>query len=81
MIYGGTGTNLRTRGADAGAVLEGSARVRIVHELAFEVAVSNYFYRSSYASAPTQGGSQAGAPRNVFRHDLLLLPRLVYSWH
>lgn len=81
MIYSGTGTNLRTRGADAGAVLEGSARLRIAHQLAFEVAISNYFYRSSYASDPTQGGGPAGAPRNVFRHDLLLLPRVVYTWH
>jgi hypothetical protein len=80
MVYGGTGTNLRSRGADVGGVIEASARLRIVHQLAFEVAVSNYFYGSSYVADPTQGGSQAGATRSVFRHDLLLLPGLVYTW-
>ena len=79
MIYGGPGTNLRTRGADIGGVLEVSARLRIVHQLAFELAVSNYLYGSSYRAEPTQFGSQTGA-KSVFRHDLLLLPALVYSW-
>jgi hypothetical protein len=80
MIYSGPGTNLRTRGADVGGVLEVSARLRIVHQLGFEVAVSNYFYGSSYGVDPTLGGGQAGGTRNVFRHDLLLMPGLVYSW-
>jgi hypothetical protein len=80
MVYGGTGTNLRSRGADVGAVIEAGARLRIVHRLAFELAVSNYFYGSSYVTDPTQAGSQAGATRGVFRHDLLVLPGLVYTW-
>jgi hypothetical protein len=81
MIYGGTGTNLRTRGADVGGVVEASARLRIVHQLALQVAASNYFYGSRYRSDPMQGGSQIAATQSVFRHDLLLLPGLVYSWH
>jgi hypothetical protein len=78
MIYGGPGTNLRTRGADVGGVLEASARLRLVHRLAVELAVSNYLYGSSYLADGT--GSQAGATRSVFRHDLLLLPALVFTW-
>ena len=78
MIYSGTGTNLRTRGADVGGVLEASARLRLVHRLAVELAVSNYFYGSTYL--PDGTGSTAGATRSVFRHDLLLLPALVFSW-
>ncbi len=79
MVYAGTGTNLRSRGADVGGVIEASARLRIVRQLAFELAVSNYFYGSSYVADPL-GGSQADATRSVFRHDLLLLPGLVYDW-
>jgi hypothetical protein len=79
MIYAGTGTNLRTQGADVGAVLEVSARLRIVHQLAFEVAVSNYLYGSTYVAGPIPEGGQAAA-LSVFRHDVLLLPGLVYSW-
>lgn len=79
LIYGGTGTNLRTRGADLGAVLEGSARLRLTPQLAFRLAASNYFYRSRYRPDPLEGGP-AGATRRVFRHDLLLLPGLVYFW-
>jgi hypothetical protein len=78
MIYGGPGTNLRTRGADVGGVLEASARLRLVHRLAVEIAVTNYLYGSSYLADGT--GSQAGATRSVFRHDLLLLPALVFTW-
>jgi hypothetical protein len=78
MIYGGTGTNLRTRGADVGAVLEASARLRIVRQLSFQLAVANYLYGSSYRADPTQGNGEA--TRSVFRHDLLLLPGLVYTW-
>jgi hypothetical protein len=78
MIYGGTGTNLRTRGADVGGVLEASARLRLVHRLSVELAVSNYLYGSSYL--PDGTGSPTGATRSVFRHDLLLLPALVFTW-
>ncbi|HEY7635601.1 MAG TPA: hypothetical protein VH763_08660 [Gemmatimonadales bacterium] len=78
MVYGGPGANLRTGSVDLGGVLELSMRVRVVHRLALEMAVSNYLYGSSYIGDPLQTGSQT--TRSVFRHDLLLLPGLVYSW-
>jgi hypothetical protein len=77
MIYSGTGTNLRSRGADVGGVLEASARLRIVHQLAFEVAISNYLYNSTYVPVPEVGQATG---RSVFRTDVLLMPGLVYSW-
>jgi hypothetical protein len=69
MLYGGTGENLRTRDADLGGVLELGARLRVTQWLGAELAVSNYFYRSRYQNE----GS-------VFRHDLLIMPGLVFSW-
>lgn len=82
MLYGGTGTNLRTRDVDLGGVLEASARVRLIHHLAFELAVSNYFYGSSYVAEGTEIvlQDQRGTARSLFRHDVLVLPGLVYTW-
>jgi hypothetical protein len=80
MLYGGPGMNLRTRSADFGGVLEASARLRVVHRLALELGVSNFFYGSSYLADPMQTGSQSSTTHSVFRHDLLLLPGLVYTW-
>jgi hypothetical protein len=76
MIYGGPGTNLRTRGADVGGVLEVSGRLRLAHRLAFELAVSNYLYGSTYLP----DGSDSQTTQSVLRHDLLLLPTLVFTW-
>jgi hypothetical protein len=69
MLYGGTGENLRTSDADLGGVLDVGARLRATPWLGIELALSNYFYGSRYRD---QG--------SVFRHDLLILPGLVFSW-
>jgi hypothetical protein len=68
MLYGGTGENLRTRDADPGGVLELGARLRMTQWLGAELALSNYFYGSRYRDG-----------ESVFRHDLLILPGLVFS--
>ncbi|HEX7336079.1 MAG TPA: hypothetical protein VF252_02630 [Gemmatimonadales bacterium] len=70
MLYGGTGENLRTRDADLGGVLDVGARLRMTPWLGVELALSNYFY-----------GSQYRDEGSVFRHDLLILPGLVFSWN
>jgi hypothetical protein len=69
MLHGGTGENLRTSGTDLGGVLELGARLRTTHWLGIELAVSNYFYGSTYRDE----GS-------VFRHDFMIMPGLVFSW-
>jgi hypothetical protein len=68
MLYGGTGENLRTSDANLGGVLEVGARLRITQWLGAELALSNYFYGSRYRDG-----------ESVFRHDLLILPGLVFS--
>jgi hypothetical protein len=70
MLYGGTGDNLRTSDADLGAVLDVGARLRATAWLQLELSLSNYLYSSRYQ---TEG--------EVFRHDLLILPGLAYTWH
>lgn len=70
MLYGGTGENLRTRDTDVGGVLELGTRLRAAEWLGVELAVSNYFYGSNYK-----------AEGSVFRHDVLILPGLVVTWH
>jgi hypothetical protein len=60
MVYGGTGTNLRTRDVDVGGVIELSARLRIAGPLAMELAVGNYLYGSSYL--PGQLGRRPDEP-------------------
>lgn len=75
MMFGGTGTNLRTRDADIGGVIELSARVRVMGRLGLELAASNYLYGSTYTAGSAPGGGSAG---RVFRHDLVLLPGV--SW-
>jgi hypothetical protein len=69
MLHGGTGDNLRTSDADPGAVLDVGARLRVTPRLALELSLSNYFYSSRYRD---EG--------RVFRHDLLILPGVVFSW-
>jgi hypothetical protein len=69
MLYGGTGENLRTRDTDFGGVLELGSRLRVTNWVGVELAVSNYLYGSRYRDG-----------RSVFRHDLLILPGLVFSW-
>jgi hypothetical protein len=69
MLYGGTGDNLRTSDADLGGVLDVGARLRAAPWLEVELSLSNYLYSSEYE---TEG--------RVFRHDLLILPGLVYTW-
>jgi hypothetical protein len=69
MLYGGTGDNLRTSDADLGGVLDVGARLRAAPWLEVELSLSNYLYSSEYENE----GS-------VFRHDLLILPGLVYAW-
>lgn len=69
MLYGGTGDNLRTSDADFGGVLDVGARLRAASWLELELSLSNYLYSSEYE---TEG--------SVFRHDLLILPGLVYTW-
>jgi hypothetical protein len=69
MLYGGTGDNLRTSDADFGGVLDVGARLRAASWLEVELSLSNYLYSSEYQS---EG--------RVFRHDLLILPGLVYTW-
>jgi hypothetical protein len=70
MLYGGTGDNLRTSDADLGGVLDVGVRLRATPWLQVELSLNNYLYSSQYR--------QEG---RVFRHDLLILPGLVYSWH
>jgi hypothetical protein len=70
MLYGGTGDNLRTRDADLGGVLDVGGRLRATPWLQVELSLSNYLYSSQYQN---EG--------RVFRHDLLILPGLVYTWH
>jgi hypothetical protein len=70
MLYGGTGDNLRASDADLGGVLDVGARLRATPWLQVELSLSNYMYSSQYRN---EG--------RVFRHDLLILPGLVYSWH
>jgi hypothetical protein len=70
MLYGGTGDNLRTSDADLGGVLDVGARLRATPWLQVELSLSNYLYSSNYQN---EG--------RVFRHDLLILPGLVYTWH
>jgi hypothetical protein len=69
MLHGGTGENLRTRDTDFGGVLELGARLRTTQWLGFQLALSNYFYGSTYRD---EG--------NVFRHDFMIMPGLVVSW-
>jgi hypothetical protein len=69
MLYGGTGENLRASDVNLGGVLDVGARLRATPWLGLELALSNYFYGSRYQDE----GS-------VFRHDLLILPGLVFSW-
>ena len=69
MLHGGTGTNLRTRDTDIGGVLEVGTRWRASDWLGVQLALTNYFYSSSYSS---EGG--------VFRHDPIILPGVVLSW-
>ena len=70
MLYGGTGDNLRTSDADLGGVVDVGARLRATPWLEVELSLSNYLYSSQYQN---EG--------RVFRHDLLILPGLVYTWH
>jgi len=70
MLYGGTGDNLRTSDADLGGVVDVGARLRAAPWLQVELSLSNYLYSSEYQN---EG--------RVFRHDLLILPGLVYTWH
>jgi hypothetical protein len=70
MLYGGTGDNLRTSDADLGGVLDVGARLRATPWLQLELSLSNYLYSSRYQN---EG--------RVFRHDLLILPGLVYTLH
>jgi hypothetical protein len=70
MLYGGTGDNLRASNADLGGVLDVGARLRATPWLQVELSLGNYFYSSQYQN---EG--------RVFRHDLLILPGLVYTWH
>jgi hypothetical protein len=70
MLYGGTGDNLRTSDADLGGVLDVGARLRATPWLQVELSLSNYLYSSQYQN---EG--------RVFRHDLLILPGLMYTWH
>lgn len=69
MLYGGPGTNLRTRDYDVGGVVETGARLRVNALLGVELAVSNYLYHSNYRDGDS-----------VFRHDLLILSGLVFTW-
>ena len=69
MLYGGTGDNLRTSDADLGGVVDVGARLRAAPWLQVELSLSNYLYSSEYQN---EG--------RVFRHDLLILPGLVYTW-
>lgn len=69
MVYGGTGENLRTSDVDFGGVLDVGARLRAASWLQVQLSLSNYLYSSEYQ---TEG--------QVFRHDLLILPGLVYTW-
>jgi Outer membrane protein beta-barrel domain len=80
MIYGGTGTNLRTRGTDIGGVVDVSGRLRIAHRLAFQLSLSNYLYISKYRSSSGPGGGPADIEHSVMRYDPLLLTGLVYTW-
>jgi hypothetical protein len=81
MLHGGPGENLRTRDTELGGVLEGGARLRIAGRLGMELAVSNYLYRTRYAAAapPALDGTIEPAG-GIWRHDLLLVSGLVYSW-
>jgi hypothetical protein len=70
MLYGGTGDNLRTSDVDLGGVVDVGGRLRATPWLLVELSLSNYLYSSEYQS---EG--------RVFRHDFLILPGLVYTWH
>lgn len=82
MLHGGTGTSYRGRDTDVGGAIEAGARLRLAGRLNFQLAIGNYLYISRYtqASPSTEPVAQPVPPGNDFKHDVLVLPGLVWSW-
>lgn len=79
MVHGGTGTSYLARTTDPGGVIELGGRIRIAGRLGVQIVASNFLYISRYDAALSSSVSIGGSD-SEFRHDLLILPGLSWSW-
>jgi hypothetical protein len=74
--HGGAGFSYLAGDVDVGGLVEVGARVRLTGGLGLQLALSNYLYPSRYAASEATGATGT----TEFRHDILILPGLTWSW-